>query len=286
MKKIPRIILCSALALLAGCGGGTSTSSTAGTASVSGIVADGYLEKATVFLDKNLNFQLDPGEPSAVTDANGGFTLTVDPNDVGKYPLVALATQGVTVDKDTGTPVTASYVLCLHALSVVAGSSSTLSGTVSNVISPISSLVQEKMAAGATLTDALAQVRTELGLPAGMNPLGDYVAGSQAGQPYQADCLALHTMAQQMVGLMAEQSSQFMTGQMVNATRYRAMLNGLNANLNGIAQNVRSNAGMQSSFMYAMRTRLQNYLATQSTSTTTTTASVTAAAVPYSPWPY
>ena len=102
MRKLILVVGLLAIGIIAGCGNsGTNTPIT----SISGKVADGYLVGATVFLDKNSNYQLDSGEPSATTDLNGGYTLMVDPADVGKYPIVAIAIKGVTVDKDTGTAV-------------------------------------------------------------------------------------------------------------------------------------------------------------------------------------
>jgi len=103
-----------AASLIAGCGG--SAGSNPSTTSVSGKVADGYLVNASVFLDKNGNYVLDTGEPSATTDADGAYVLNIEPADVGRYPIVVLATKGVTIDKDTNLPVENSYILCLHAV--------------------------------------------------------------------------------------------------------------------------------------------------------------------------
>jgi len=75
--------------------------------------ADGYLVNATVFLDRNSNYQLDTGEPSTTTDTAGAYRLALDPADVGAYPLVALAVKGQTIDQNTGQPVGSSYVLSL-----------------------------------------------------------------------------------------------------------------------------------------------------------------------------
>ena len=149
---------------LAGCGGGSMTTSNSGTTTgtsvtaVSGKVADGYLVGATVFLDKNGNYQLDAGEPSTTTDANGAYTLNMDPADVGNYPIVVMATKGVTVDTDTNQPIQNSYVLSMPKDSV--------SGTVSNFISPMSTQVREMMGTGNyTMQQAMDQLRTQLGLP-------------------------------------------------------------------------------------------------------------------------
>lgn len=265
MKKIQLAALFSLVVLLAACGGGGSTSTTASTASVSGSVADGYLVNATVFLDKNLNYQLDAGEPSATTDANGAFTLTVDPNDVGKYPIVALAIQGVTVDKDTpNTPVTASYLLCIPAALVVSDAG-TVSGTVdTNFVSPLSTLVHERvlelMAANTNMTQqqAMEQARDEIRASLGMDPLGNYLQGTNTNAQ-------LHTMAQEMVALMMEQRAQIMNadGTNVNQAQYRTMLRTMNMQAAGLMQNASEAAGLQSAFMTTMRNQIMSAFGNQ-----------------------
>ena len=70
MKK--HLILSTVLVvagIISGCSGSGSTGTS--TTSVTGKVADGYLVNATVFLDKNSNYQLDQGEPFTTTDQNG-----------------------------------------------------------------------------------------------------------------------------------------------------------------------------------------------------------------------
>ena len=151
------------ISLIAGCGGGSSTP--AASTAVSGKVADGYLAGATVFLDRNNNYQMDAGEPFTMTDANGAYTLMVDPADMGRYPIVAMAIKGQTVDKDTNQTVADSYMLSMPA--------SAVSGAVSsNFISPMSTLIREKMAAnpGMTLTDAMTQLRNQMNMPAAFVP--------------------------------------------------------------------------------------------------------------------
>ena len=102
------VVLFAGTCSIAGCGGGGSTTAAPATLAITGKVADGYLANATVFLDKNGNYQLDPGEPFTTSDQNGAYVLNVAPDDVGKYPIVAIATKGQTVDKDTGSAVASS----------------------------------------------------------------------------------------------------------------------------------------------------------------------------------
>lgn len=238
--------------LVAGCGGGGGTPATS--AAVSGTVADGYLVGATVFLDKNGNYQLDAGEPSTTTDANGAYTLNVDPADVGKYPIAAMAIKGQTIDKDTNQAVPNSYMLSMPATAV--------SGTVSsNFISPMSTLIREKMAANPsmTLNDAKTQLRNQMNLPAGIDMMADYVAGSRS-EMNAAQYQTMHTTAQQMAGLMAGQAALVMNGNGVYPNRYRGMMAAINSNMPAIAANVMNGLGMNSTFMTAMMSQMQAQL--------------------------
>lgn len=249
------IILAAALSLgiLAGCGGGGSSTPKTST-SVSGAVADGYLAGATVFMDKNSNYQLDAGEPTAMTDANGAYTLIIDSADMGKYPIVAMAIKGQTIDKDTNQPVANSFMLSMPATA--------MSGTVSsNFISPMSTLIREKMAANPsmTLNEVLTQLRNQMNLPFGMNMMADYVAGSQSGAN-MAQYQAMHATAQQMAGLMAGQSPLVMNGSGANQNRYRSMMASINSNMPAIAANVMNGQGMNSMFMTNMMSQMQTQL--------------------------
>jgi hypothetical protein len=252
-KYIITLAAALSLGILAGCGGGGSSTPSTST-SVSGAVADGYLVGATVFMDKNSNYQLDAGEPTATTDANGAYTLKIDSADMGKYPLVAMAIKGQTIDKDTNQPVANSYMLSMPATA--------MSGTVSsNFISPMSTLIREKMAANPsmTLNEAMTQLRNQMNLPAGMNMMADYVAGSQSGTN-AAQYQTMHTTAQQMAGLMAGQATLVMNGSSVNLNRYRGMMATINSNMPGIAANVMNGQAMSSTFMTGMMTNMQTQL--------------------------
>lgn len=239
---------------LTGCGGSGSGTPAASVA-IGGTVADGYLSGAQVFLDKNGNYQPDPGEPSTTTDANGTYSLNVAPEDIGKYPIIAVAIKDKTIDLDNGQPVPNSYLLSIPPTAV--------SGTVNNFISPMSSLLREKMEAnpGMTMAQAMTQLRNQLNLQAGLDMLGDYMAGSRAGQSYQTQYQAMHKVAQQMAGLMANQGGLVMNGSGANRARYRSMMGLINQNLPQIAGNATQGMGMTSSVMTAMQTRMQTMLA-------------------------
>ena len=73
--------------------GGVSSTATTTTSSISGIVADGYISGARVFLDKNGNGVLDTaeGEPfSELSSAAGAFEIKgISASDLERYNLVA-----------------------------------------------------------------------------------------------------------------------------------------------------------------------------------------------------
>lgn len=258
LQKFTVITAVLIVGLVAGCGGGGSVSGSTGTpaSSISGKVADGYLVGAKVFLDKNGNYQLDAGEPSAMTDANGAYTLNVEPADVGKYPIVAMAIQGQTVDRDTNQTVSAGYVLSMPA--------SAISGTVgSNFISPMSTLLREKMAANPamTLTEAMTQLRNQMNLPAGMDMMTDYMAAATSGTN-GANYQTVHAIARQMASLMTGQAALVMNGSNVNMSRYKEMMALINTNMPGISANVVNGLGMGSQFMTTMMGQMQALLGT------------------------
>ncbi|SNB46148.1 hypothetical protein [Geobacter sp. DSM 9736] len=132
---------------LSGCGGGTGSPST-----VSGVVADGYLKGAVVFLDKNGNKTWDEGEPKATTGDGGVYTLTaVSSADVASYPIVVEVPVGA-VDEERGA-VEKPYVL-----SAPAGKP--------EFVSPITTLVQSQIETNPTMTAEQAEnvVKTNLGI--------------------------------------------------------------------------------------------------------------------------
>ena len=247
MKKLIITAAALSLGIIAGCGGGGSTPAT----SILGKVADGYLVNATVFMDKNNNYQLDAGEPSTTTDANGAFTLNIDSADLGKYPIVAMAIKGQTIDRDINAAVSNSYVM-----SAPAGAT--------GFISPMSTLIREKMAVnqGMTLNDAMIQLRNQMNLPLGIDMMADYVVASQSGTT-ATQYLTMRTTAQQMAGLMAGQAALVMNvnGSSVNLNRYRGMMATINSNMPAIT----ANAG-NSAFMASMMTTMQTQLGTISMS--------------------
>jgi len=248
-KRMATIAAALTVGLIAGCGGGESTSATS--ANVSGAVADGYLVGATVFLDKDGNYRLDAGEPTTTTDANGAYTLIVDPADVGKYPIVAMAIKGVTIDKDTNLPVQNSYILSMPKESV--------SGTVSsNFISPMSTQIRELMATDKyTMQQAMDQLRAQLGLPVGVNMMADYMT-----DPNDANYRDMHTAAQNMASLMGSQMTQVLSTSgsttTVDVNRYRGMMGTIFSNMSSIRGSNSTSQSAMSNLMGTMTADLQN----------------------------
>jgi hypothetical protein len=225
------IVLLLLVAVIAGCSSGDGSVAGVGTGgtgsiakSISGTVADGYLVNATVFLDKNGNYQLDAGEPFTTTDANGAFTLKVDPTDVGKYPIVALALKGVAIDKDTNQTVANSCLLSMPK-DIVSDAAS------NNFISPVTSLLREIMETGiyTTMQQALDALRTKMGLQAGADIMSDYIAAGNTG---------IHAAAQNITILMGNQMGQVLgtdgSGTTVDVNRYRGMMGTIFSNMSTI----------------------------------------------------
>lgn len=234
---------------LAGCGGGGGNT-VVGSSTVSGIVADGYLRNAEVFLDMNGNYQWDAGEPKTLSGQGGAYNLNVSPEHVGKYPVVVRAIAGQTVDEDhPSAPIANSYVLCSPA-------------TQTAFISPMSTLIQQKLAGnpGMTMSEAITQLRNQLNLPVGVDMFGNYISGAQNG-PNNASYRTMNQVATQMADLMGQQAPLVMTGTGVNQGRYQTMIGQMNLYMPQIVQNATSGLPITSpamtTFCNQMTTMLQ-----------------------------
>lgn len=105
-SKLPLAVAVSLT--LSACGGSSSSSTeptpTPETTPLNGKVIDGYISGATVFLDKNRNSTLDDGEPAALSDSTGAYTLPLTEADIVALPtspVVVLVGAGAK-DIDTG----------------------------------------------------------------------------------------------------------------------------------------------------------------------------------------
>lgn len=165
-KKILRRFAmgCAAGAMLAaaGCGSGSGSG---GSSSVSGVVADGYIQGATVFLDKNGNKVLDADEPTATTGTGGAYTLEgVSAADVAAYPVVVQVPVGAT-DEDRGR-VTTEYILTAPAGKP-------------EFVSPLTTLVQQQVEdTGVTAEQAEAAVKATIGLSETTSLFTDFKANA------------------------------------------------------------------------------------------------------------
>ncbi|WP_422381673.1 extracellular solute-binding protein [Marinicellulosiphila megalodicopiae] len=142
LNSIIKPVLFSAAVLLAGCGsdkekddnGDMDTTgedlNTGQTVSLTGVVADGYLQGAKACLDMNLSGRCDDGEPFAITGAGGDFDLDVAIGNEDKFPVVVEVPIGA-IDSDYG-EVTQGYTLSAPAGKVA-------------FISPMTTLIQAYM---------------------------------------------------------------------------------------------------------------------------------------------
>lgn len=170
---------------MAACGGGSGSSS--GTSTLTGNVADGYLTGAKVCLDKNKNGVCDTGEPTTTTGSGGAYSLSgLSDNDASAYPLL-VEVPASAVDSDTGAAVGKSFVL-----KAPAGKS--------GFVSPISTLVQQKLDSGAatTVDAAIAAVKADLaaaGQTAPSDLFANYISANDTGTHTIARSLALSMKA-------------------------------------------------------------------------------------------
>lgn len=188
--KLNTISLAMAGALtVVACGGGgsggSSAGSTAGGATLTGNVADGYLSGAKVCLDKNKNGVCDTGEPTTTTGAGGAYSLSgLSESDASAYPLV-VEVPASAVDSDTGAAVGKSFVL-----KAPAGKP--------GFVSPISTLVQQKLDSGTvtTVDAAVAAVKADFAA-AGKTAPGDLFANY-----ISANDTGTHTIARSLASSM------------------------------------------------------------------------------------
>lgn len=138
--------------LLIGCGGGGGEGSGNSGSSLSGVVADGYLQGATVCLDRNSNLRCDSNEPQTWTNALGAYKLEgLSADDARLYRVLVDVRNGVLDSDNPGIPVEMPYFLTApvgkHAF-----------------ISPFSTLITAEMLSrpGLTATDAAGLVAAVL----------------------------------------------------------------------------------------------------------------------------
>ncbi len=135
---------------------------------ISGRVADGYIQGATVCVDLNKNDSCDDDEPSTVTGAGGSYDLTV-PDGAQDKPIVA-DIPATAIDEDTGEAIGKPLVF-------IAPSDQP------EFVSPITTLVHQELQSNPSLNteDAENAVKTLLGVSdEDVSLFSDYVAGGKA----------------------------------------------------------------------------------------------------------
>lgn len=185
-RKSRLAVAIGAALMVSGCMHGVGT-----TQNVSGVVADGYLVNATVCLDVNGNKACDAGEPTALTDSTGAYTLETEGST--NYPVVAEIVAGLTVDLDNpGIPVAANYVLTSPAGKP-------------EFVSPLSTMVQTKIENNPALSadEAENSVKASMGFAADstVDLFSDYIEAEAAGD---VTAKILHVVAKITVDVLQD----------------------------------------------------------------------------------
>lgn len=178
----PVLLAIGGIGLIAAASSGGGDTPASPQATFDGKAIDGYLAGATVFVDVDGDGQLDAGEPSDTTDADGDFTL---PQVVGE--IIAFGGTDIATGLDfTG------------VLKAPSGST---------VVTPLTTLMAERMAEGEDAEAAQAAVLGALGLgdlEVDLTTL-DPVAAAGEGD---ADALALHKAGVAVAALVVQVTEQ------------------------------------------------------------------------------
>ncbi|MBD2585313.1 putative Ig domain-containing protein, partial [Planktothricoides raciborskii] len=169
---------------------------------IDGIAIDGYIADATAFLDTNRNGVLDPQEPSAITTEEGRFAFNIDPrpfdlNNNGRLdPEEGRIVISGGTDTATGLPL---------ATPLVATPDTTIVTLLSNVVSD---LVDQ----GVSKADAETQVKTALGIPAGIDlsntdPIAATAQNQAGGVQLNSAMVKLQNAVTQMANTISGASS-------------------------------------------------------------------------------
>jgi len=137
---------------LTACGGGGSGSTeSTETLSLSGIAIDGYLGQATVCIDINRNSACDLDEPNAISEADGTYTIRgLTQQQIDNFPVVVEALANTTIDSDLDN----SVIPNSYNLVSPAGQG--------QVISPLTTILYNKMKEGFSLDEAKSLIALKL----------------------------------------------------------------------------------------------------------------------------
>lgn len=191
--------------VLSACGGGGGGGDSSGTSksveseesegssatTLSGVVADGYLRNARVFLDRNRNKVYDNGEPTANSESGGRFSLEVNSGEGSLYPVVVQVLAGQTIDEDDGSTVANDYLL----ESPVGRWS---------FVSPLTTLVAVEMNKNPALAEqqAALNVVTQLGVSSQISIFDNYLDTAGASAERASELALSHKAARVVAQLM------------------------------------------------------------------------------------
>ncbi len=157
-----------AAVILSACGGGSGSS--LGPITVSGVALDGYIKGATICFDANSNNVCDTGEPSAVTGADGKYSITLPTGtETTDKHLIAIVPAGAYDSDAPTTPITKPYVMMAPVVMPSAGN------TISTPVTPLTTAVSIEMKSGKQIARARIDARAGLSLPVDYDFLKDHV---------------------------------------------------------------------------------------------------------------
>lgn len=204
MKIYIPVIKTSVLAVslvLVGCGGGSGDGTSVNTQPItlSGKVADGYLQLAKVCLDINANNLCDEGEPYNLSGTGGDWAIAIDAEtrsnlgNIEQYSLVAEAVAGQTIDEDDNLTLENGYIL-------------TSTYDTYKFISPITTLIKHQIdKEGDSLDEAVKKLQEQTGI-SDINILtDDYIAAELDGSSSYAERIHALAKAVVLVKVTAEQ---------------------------------------------------------------------------------
>ncbi len=193
------VLLLSACGGGGGGGGGGGETSSAGSGdssaavtTLNGVVADGYLRNARVFLDRNRDRVYNNGEPTVMSTHGGAYALTVNPGEGELYPVVVEVIAGQTIDEDDDLEVADGYYM--EALAGHWG-----------FVSPLTTMVALEGEKNPSLSPLRVEimVREKLGVPDTVSFYTDYIAAAAANADGLGDgYLRTHKIAKIVAGLM------------------------------------------------------------------------------------
>jgi len=205
INRLKRYTVCLGLFFLTACGGGGGGDSSgtskavdndeSGTSqtTLTGVVADGYLRDARVFLDRNKNHIYDNGEPSTTSGAGGQYSLAVNPGDGDLYPVVVEVIAGQTVDEDNGLTVAQSYLL-----EAPAGHW--------QFVSPLTSLVKWERDKNPLFTEqqAILSIITKLGIVDDVSIFSNYLDSGGVSAAVAVEYVRTHKAARVVAHLLGQ----------------------------------------------------------------------------------